>query len=105
MVNHLQVSQETQFLRKEHEQSSAAAALAADRSTDAMDVLLRVVRWIVLDDPIHSGNVQAPGRNVCAKENALLRLVKLQKGSRPPLLLLLAVNVLRKSSLSGCKPI
>ena len=58
-----------------------------------MDVLLRVIRRIVLHDPIDRRNIQPSGRHVCAEQDGLLLLAKLEEGGRSLLLLVLAMDV------------
>lgn len=52
-----QVLQESDFRRLEKHQTATAPVCASSRSTDAMDVVSWVIRWIELDDPIHIGNL------------------------------------------------
>lgn len=58
-----------------------------------VDVFFRVVRWIVLHNPIHCRYVKSARSYVSAKENGLVFFAELEEGRGPLLLLLLAVNV------------
>jgi len=59
-----------------------------------VDVLLGVIRWVILDDPVHCWNVQPTCGNISAQQDALVSLAELKKGAGALGLLLLAVNVL-----------
>ena len=52
-MGHLEEGQEAELLRQQHEQRAALATFAARRAADPMDVFLRIVRRIVLDNPVH----------------------------------------------------
>lgn len=54
-----QVLEEADLLGREEEESAAAALGTPGRPADAVDVLPGVIRGVVLDDPVHGGDVQA----------------------------------------------
>lgn len=89
----LQVLQELQLLGKQEQQRTALRVSAAGCAADAVDVLLRVVRRVVLHDPIHRGDVQPTRGDVGAEEDALRLFAELEEGGGALLLLLLAVDV------------
>jgi len=68
-------------------------ARAARRAAHAVDVLLRVVRRVVLNDPVHVRDVQPARRDVRAQQHARLGLAEVEEGGRALRLLLLAVDV------------
>lgn len=71
----------------------------------SVNVLLGVVRGVILDDPVHCGDVQPPGSHICAEQDTFLGLVEVQERRGPPLLLLLAVYVLQAGNeLRPCLP-
>ena len=96
-VGLLEVAEESQLFRPEHEKSVALAALASGRPADTVDVFLGIVRRVELDDPVDVGDVQASRCHVCAQEDAGVRVAKLEEGRRPFGLLLFALQ--RKKSI------
>ena len=97
-----QIRQEHRFLhltapflpyRRQQKQQGAAHALLASRSSaHAVNVLLGVVWRVVLDDPVHCGDVQAARRDVGAEQHARLGVDELEEDGGAALLLLLAVD-------------
>ena len=79
---------------QEEEKGTAAAFRATASSADAMDVVVRVIGRVVLDDPVDFRKVQASLRDIRAEQNALISLAKLKIGARSLLLLLLSMDVL-----------
>lgn len=61
-----------------------------------MNVLLGVIWWVILDDPVNCRNVQATRSNIRAQQDALVRLAELKEGAGALRLLLLAVDVLHR---------
>lgn len=61
-----------------------------------MDVLLWIIWWVVLYDPVNCRNIQPTSRHVCAQQDALVRLAEFKEGAGALGLLLLAVNVLHR---------
>ena len=59
-----------------------------------MNVLFGIIRWVELNNPIYSGNIQPPCGYIRTQENAFLGAIEFEKGARTLLLLLLAVNIL-----------
>ena len=70
----LEILEEANLLGQQHEQSAAAAGAAAGRAPHPVDVLFRVIGWVILYDPVHSRYIQPPRSHVCAQEDALLCL-------------------------------
>src|SRR5262249_23708123 len=68
-------------------------AAGAGCPADAVDVLLRVVRRVKLDDPVDGRDVQSAGRHVRAQQDSGLCIAKLEKGGRSLVLLLFAVQI------------
>lgn len=62
--------------------------------THPVDVLLGIIWWVILDDPVHCGDVQATSRHISAQQDALVCLAELKKGGGALGLLLFAVDVL-----------
>jgi hypothetical protein len=88
-----EVLEEAELLGEEEEERLAAPSRAARRAAHAVDVLLRVIGRVVLDDPVDVGDVEAAGRDVGAEEDAALGLAEVEKGHGALRLLLLAVDV------------
>ena len=59
-----------------------------------MDVVVGIVWWIILNNPIDVREVEASLRNICTKQCASFRLAKLKIRRRSLLLLLLSMDVL-----------
>jgi len=53
---------------------------------------LGVIRWIVLDDPVHLRDVQTSGGHVRAQQDACLGVTELEEGGGPLGLLLLTLG-------------
>lgn len=70
----LEILEEADFLGQQHEQGTAAAGAATGRAPHPVDVLLWVIGWVILDDPVHSWYIQPPRGHICAQKDALLRL-------------------------------
>ena len=77
----------------DEEKSSAFAACSSCSSADSMDVVLGIIWWIELDNPVNIWEVQASLGHVCAQENACLGLGELEIGGGSLLLLLLSMDV------------
>ncbi len=58
-----------------------------------MNVLLGVVRGIILNNPIHCGDIQPPRCHIRTQQHPLVGLTKFEKGGGAFLLFLLAVYV------------
>lgn len=85
-----QESQEPQLARKEEHQALPHLARTR-RPAHSVDIIARVIWGVVLDDPVHAGDVQASRGYVCAQERAGLRVAELEEGRRALLLFLLAL--------------
>mmetsp|Transcript_19410 Transcript_19410/g.55435 ORF Transcript_19410/g.55435 Transcript_19410/m.55435 type:complete len:231 (-) Transcript_19410:943-1635(-) len=88
-----QVLQELEFARKQEQQRAPASRGATRGTAHTVDVLLRIIRRVELDDPVHVGDVEAAGRDVSAQQSATLGVHKLEEGGGALLLLLTAVDV------------
>ena len=58
-----------------------------------MDVVVGIIWGVVLDHPVHFGEVQAALGDICAEEDSTFSLEELQVSAGALLLLLLAMNV------------
>lgn len=52
---------------------------------------LWVIRWIILDDPVHLWDIQAPCSNICTEQDARVSIAELEEGGSALRLLLLAL--------------
>ena len=77
------------FFTGHEEQESLSRALVPRCSTHSVDISLRILRTIDLNDPVHSGKVQPPGSNIGRKQDGVLRLCELVKCRKSRHLLLL----------------
>ena len=59
-------AQEAQFVLKQKEKRSAAAFRATTRPAHSMDVVIGVIRWVKLDNPIDLGKVKTSLGDICA---------------------------------------
>ena len=62
-------------------------------STYTMDVVTRIIRRVILDDPVHGRNVQTTRRYVGAQKRATLGVAELEKCVATLLLLLLSMEI------------
>lgn len=60
----LEISEKTELLGSQNEKSVAAAAFAASRSTDSVNIFLWIVGRIELDYPIDVRNIETSGRHI-----------------------------------------
>lgn len=79
---------------KQEEKGSATTFLATAGSADSVNVVIRIIGRVVLDNPVDFGEVKSTLRNICTEQNAGLRLAELQVSACAFLLLLLTVDVL-----------
>ncbi len=87
----LQVALEAELLRSEHEQCPATPSLPTGSAAHPMDVLLRVIRWVKLDNPVHIGDVQPAGSYVRAQKGPRVSVAELEERCGALRLLLLAL--------------
>ena len=59
-----------------------------------MDVIIRVIGWVILDDPIDLREVKTTLGNICAEQDAFFGLAEFKVCRSALLLLLFAVNIL-----------
>ena len=88
----LQEPEESQLAR-EQEQQTLSVLAGTRRTTDAVNVVARIIRGVELDDPVDFGDVEAPRGNVCAEQDPGRRVAELEERVGSLLLLLLAVEV------------
>ena len=79
-------------LALEEEQKALPGLPGTRCATDPVDVVARIVRGIVLDDPIDVRDIETARSYVCAQEDARLGIYELEEGGRALLLLLLALS-------------
>ena len=90
-----QKAKESQLVFKQEKESSATTLRTSASSTDTVNIVIRIIGRVVLDDPIDLREVKASLGNVSAQKNASLGLTELKVGRCTLLLFLLAVNVLK----------
>lgn len=88
----LQVAQKAQFLRAQNQQRVPGAGVTTSGTTDAVDVLARLIRRVVLNDPVHLRDIQSASGNVRAEQDAGLCLTEGEERARAFLLLLLSLQ-------------
>jgi hypothetical protein len=86
-LGQLEVTQEAKLAGKQ-EQERLSSPTGTRGTTDTVDVFARVIRRVVLDDPVHGRDVETTGGNVRAQQNAVIRVDELEKGGGTLLLLL-----------------
>ena len=79
---------------KQEEKGPATTLTATARSTDTMDVVIRVIGRVKLHYPVYLGEIKTALGDISAEKDASLSLAKLKVSGRALLLLLLAMNVL-----------
>jgi len=82
-------------LHQEH-QGFASTLLSTASSADAVDVVIRIIWGIVLDDPVNFRKVKTSLRNIGTKQNSALSLAELKVSTRSFLLFLLSVDVFNR---------
>ena len=91
-VGLFQIPEKPELLRPEDHQSVALPALPPGSPAHPVDVLLGVVRRVVLDDPVHVGDIEPPGGYVSAEQDAAVSVAVLEECCGSFGLLLLAVD-------------
>jgi len=81
---------------EEENQGLAAAFSTSACPSDSVDIVLRIIWGVVLDDPVNFGEVEATLCHIRAQQNAFISLAKFEVGRRPLLLLLLPMNVFHR---------
>ena len=61
-----------------------------------MNVVIRVIGWVKLDNPIDLREIKTSLCDICAEQNALLRLAEFKVSRGTLLLFLFAVDVLNR---------
>lgn len=79
-------------LAREQEQQTATSLASSCRTSDAVDVVARVIRRVELDDPVDLGDVESTRSHVRAEEDARGRVAELEEGVGALLLLLLPLR-------------
>ena len=100
----LQVLAEGKLLRQQQQQPSAAPMLPSSSPPHAVDVLLGVVWRVVLDDPVHSRDVETPSCHIGAQQGARGGRAELCESASPPCLQAktLLSELLRRLSMHSC---
>ena len=68
--SHLALSQEPQeakLMLKEEQESLATSFRASTRSTDSMNVVIRVIGWVKLDNPVDLREIKTSLCDICAE--------------------------------------
>jgi hypothetical protein len=86
-----QILQETELRGQQEQQGTTLAANTTGSTTYAVNVLARVIWGIVLNDPIHCGDVQASCCYIRAQQNSSFSIAELEEGFCSFLLLLFAL--------------
>ena len=76
---HLALSQEPQeakLMLKEEQESLATSFRTSTRSTDSMNVVIRVIGWVKLDNPVDLREIKTSLCDICAEQNALFCLAE-----------------------------
>ena len=88
----LQMLQEANLTWLQENQALALAMCTSCRATNSVDVIPRIIRWINLQDPVYSRDIQPSSGNIGTDESALSRIAEFEEGVCAFLLLLLAVK-------------
>lgn len=89
----LQMLQESDFGRLQEHQTAALGIGTTSGTTDTVNVVPRVIGRVKLNNPVHSGDIQASSSHVSANQGTLLGVAKFEEGVGALLLFLLAVQL------------
>lgn len=65
---------------KQEEQGTAAALRATTGTTDSVNVVIGVIRWVILNDPIDLREVKTTLCHIRAEQNTFFGLAELKVG-------------------------
>lgn len=80
----------------DEKQCFASTLGSSGSSSYSVNVILGVIWWIKLNNPVNIWKIETPLRNICAQKNSAFRLAKFEIRGCPLLLLLLPMNVLNR---------
>ena len=92
-----QESEEAKLVLQEEEKGAPATFRASASSAHSVDIVIRIIGRVKLDDPINFREIKTTLRNISAQKYAFLSLTELEIGGCALLLLLFAVNVLDRN--------
>lgn len=87
-------AQEAKLVLKQEEQSPATTFGATACPADSVDVVIRIIGRVKLDDPVHLREIKTTLSHISAKQNASVSLAELKVGRRALLLFLFSVDIL-----------
>lgn len=88
-----EVFEEAELRGKQEEQGTTGGAETTRGTSNAVDVLARIIRGIELNNPINLGDIETAGRNVSRDEDSAIGVAKLEECGRTLLLFELAVQL------------
>ena len=88
----LQVAEEAQFTWEEEHETFAGIACTSS-TPNPVDIISRIVWWVVLNDPVDSGNIKSSRCDVCAEEDSGLGVAEFQECGSTLLLLLVSLRL------------
>ena len=89
----LKESDETKFVLQQEHQRLAAAGGTSTCPAHSMNIVIGVIWRVILKYPVDLWEVKSSLGDICAEEDAFLRLTEFKVGRSPLLLLLLSVDV------------
>ena len=89
-------TQEAKLVLKQEEQSAAATFGATACPADSVDVVIRIIGRVVLDDPVHLREIKTTLSNISTEQDAGISLAELEVGRRALLLFLFSVDILHR---------
>jgi hypothetical protein len=95
-----EVPQETELFRTQYQQCVPLAPFTSSSSTNPVDVFFRIVRWIILHNPVHGRDVKPSCGHISAQQYSRLRVAELEERRRALRLLLLPLYTPQQVAIS-----
>ena len=90
----LQESKEPKLVLVDEEKGSALATSTSSSTANSMDVVLGIIWWVELHDPVNIREIETSLSNIGAKKDTRLSLSKLKISGCSLLLLLFSMDIL-----------
>jgi len=89
-----QEAEEAELVLEQEQKGAATTVRATARTTNTMDIVIRIIRRVELNDPVDLREIKTSLGDIRAEKNARLSLAEFEIGRCALLLLLLAMDVL-----------
>jgi len=90
-----QEAQEAKLMLEEEGQCTTATFRATTSSADSVDIIVRIIGRVKLDNPVNLGEIKTTLSDVRAEEDARLGLTEFEIGRCALLLFLFSMDILR----------